>query len=475
MKLRKEFGLRICVALSCALVACGVQAVDLRVATFKVDVTPPPGSPLCDGLVPPATGMNDPLSARGIVLQADKQPPLVMVAFDWVGIGNEGHDAFRKAIAEACKTPIDRVCIHTLHQHDAPGCDFLAEKIAAEAGIPNQLFPVEFTREATRRVAAAAAKAESHLETVTDVGYGKGLVEKVASNRRILGPDGKMKYARMSASKDPAGRELPEGLIDPNVRMVSFWNKDRPIAVLTYYATHPQSYYYTGKCSADFVGMARDEAETAEKPGLHIHFNGAGGNVAAGKYNDGTHAMRPVLAHRLAEGMTRAWDDTKKVPAGDLSFDWATRDVALPVGEWYDEKEQTKTLHDESQKLVPRLRAARNIAWAERVSEGHKITIGRLRIASPSPSGRGLGEGASSIDILQMPGELFVEYQLAAQKMRPDAFVCMAAYGDYGPGYIGTAIAYTQGGYETGFSTPVSRVSPRVESVLIDALHELLQ
>src|SRR5690349_2222621 len=158
-----------------------VFAVGLRVGTFKVDVTPPKGSPLCDGLVPPATGVNDPLSARGIVLTADKQPAVVLVAFDWVGIGNEGHDAFRKAIAEACKTPVDRVCIHTLHQHDAPGCDFLAEKIAAEAGIANQLFPVEYAREAVGRVAAAAAAAQSHAETVTQVGYGKGLVEKVAS------------------------------------------------------------------------------------------------------------------------------------------------------------------------------------------------------------------------------------------------------------------------------------------------------
>jgi hypothetical protein len=79
------------------------------------------------------------------------------------------------------------------------------------------------------------------------------------------------------------------------------------------------------------------------------------------------------------------------------------------------------------------------------------------------------------IDIVHMPGELFVEYQLAAQKLRPNSFVCMAAYGDYGPGYIGTADAYTQGGYETGFSTPVSRVSPRVEAVLMGALEELLQ
>jgi hypothetical protein len=51
----------------------------------------------------------------------------------------------------------------------------------------------------------------------------------------------------------------------------------------------------------------------------------------------------------------------------------------------------------------------------------------------------------------------------------------MAAYGDYGPGYIGTAVAYSQGGYETSFSTPVSRVSPRVEAVITDAMRELLQ
>jgi hypothetical protein len=456
-----DCGLKLCIALLLAFVACGARAVEHRVATFKVDVTPPPGSPLCDGLCPPSTGVNDPLSARGIVLQADKRPPVVLVAFDWVGIGNAGHEAFRKAIAEACQTPIDRVSVHALHQHDAPGCDFFAETIAVEAGLPNELFPVEFSKKAVPRVAAAAAEAQKHLEAVTDVGYGKGIVEKVASSRRILGPDGKVQVVRFSANKDPKIRAFPEGNIDPYVRMVSFWHGDKPLAVLTYYATHPQSYYYTGLCSADFVGMGRDEAEAAEKAALHIHFNGAGGNVVAGKYNDGSHEMRPILAHRLAEGMKRAWDDTKKVPVGQLSFDWATRDVVLPLGTWYDEKEQLATLHNTKEKLIPRLRAARNIAWARWVADGHKITIGRLRMGP--------------IDILLMPGELFVEYQLAAQKMRPDSFVCLAAYGDYGPGYIGTAEAYSQGGYETSFSTPVSRVSPRVEAVITDAMRELLQ
>jgi hypothetical protein len=424
-------------------------------------VTPPPGSALCDGLVPPAKGVNDPLSARGIILKADDQKPVVLVAVDWVGIGNGGHDAWRQAIAGACDTPLDHVSVHTLHQHDAPGCDFEAEKIASEVGISNQIFPVEYARDAIRRVATAANSVLANLDPVTHVGYGKGRVEKVASNRRILGPDGKVKLVRYSAAKDEASKQAPEGTIDPDVRLISFWNNDRPLAVLTYYATHPQSYYYTGKCSADFVGMARDQAQAAEKCGLHIHFNGAGGNVAAGKYNDGSHEMRPVLAGRLAEGMKHAWSDSKKVPTEELEFDWSTRDVNLPLSEWYDEKQEAELLHNEQSQLIPRIRAARNIAWARRATNGPPITIGRLRLGP--------------MDIIHMPGELFVEYQLAAQALRPESFVCMAAYGNYGPGYIGTSIAYTQGGYETGSNPPVSRVSPRVEAVLNGAMQELLK
>jgi hypothetical protein len=56
--------------------------------------------------------------------------------------------------------------------------------------------------------------------------------------------------------------------------------------------------------------------------------------------------------------------------------------------------------------------------------------------------------------------------------MRPGDAVMMAAYGNYGPGYIGTRVSYTQGGYETG---PVSRVAPEVEDILMKAMRDLLR
>ena len=63
--------------------------------------------------------------------------------------------------------------------------------------------------------------------------------------------------------------------------------------------------------------------------------------------------------------------------------------------------------------------------------------------------------------------------QLAAQQLRPELFVAMAAYGDYAPGYIGTEIAYSQGGYET--SPGASKVAPQVEEVLMSAIRKLLE
>src|SRR5438105_859201 len=115
----------------------------LRIATFTVDITPPLGTPLCDALVIPAKEIVDPLSARGLILLAEGEP-IVLCALDWVGIGNSGHDEFRRALAKACGTSMGRVSVHCLHQHDAPGCDFEADAICAAHGLGGKLFDPVF-------------------------------------------------------------------------------------------------------------------------------------------------------------------------------------------------------------------------------------------------------------------------------------------------------------------------------------------
>jgi hypothetical protein len=240
----------------------------LRIATFDVDATPPIGSMMA---YDPVTNRWDlGLRARGIVLVGAGEP-IVLCAVDWIGLANEGHDAFRDSLARAAGTSPRRVAVHTLHQHDAPDCDFSAERILKQAGQDARQYDGSFQRQVISNLETAIRESLSRAQPVTYLGLGEARVEKVASNRRILGPEGKVRDTRWTATTDPKIRAEPEGVIDPVVSLVSFWNGERPMAVLSYYATHPQSYYRTGIPNPDFPGIARFSRQLAVPVGFSGH------------------------------------------------------------------------------------------------------------------------------------------------------------------------------------------------------------
>lgn len=103
----------------------------LRVGVFRVDATPPLGTPVAYAL---ARKIEDPLTARGVVLLGAGQP-IVLCAVDWIGISNGGHDVWRESLAKAVGTSVDRVAVHVLHQHDAVRCDFTAEELLAPSSL----------------------------------------------------------------------------------------------------------------------------------------------------------------------------------------------------------------------------------------------------------------------------------------------------------------------------------------------------
>ena len=136
---------------------------------------------------------------------------------------------------------------------------------------------------------------------------------------------------------------------------------------------------------------------------------------------------------------------------------WAVEKVALPAAKDLDEAGLQAQLNAQDPRFLM-VGGPSRLAWLRRRSAGHLLDVTCLRLGRAR--------------ILHMPGELFVEYQLAAKAQRPHLFVAMAAYGDYGPWYIGTAIAYEQGGYET--TPPATNVGPGAEEQLLRAIHKLL-
>lgn len=426
----------------------------LTLGTFRCDVTPPLGHPLCGGWIAPATEIVDRQWANGVLLQGEG-PPVVLVAVDWCEIRNAGHDQWRRAIGEAVGTPAERVAVQCVHPHDAPFADPAAEQLLRASGAVGSSLDLQFFDRSVREVARAAADAVLRMTEVTHVGTGQGRVEKVASNRRIKGPDGKVGPMRGSSCKDEALRAAPEGLIDPYLKTLSFWNGDRLLAALHYYATHPMSHYGRGGVSCDFCGLARDRL-AEEAGGAHLYLTGGAGNIGAGKYNDGAPAMRPILMERMLAGMRAALAGTRREPFERM--EWTSLPVRLPHREELTEERYWSMLRDPEAPHVRRYEGASGLSWLERVRSGHAIPFQCLTL--------------NDVSVLHLPGEPFVEYQLFAQETRPDRFVCLAGYGDCGPGYLPTAQAYEEGGYEASW---VALVSPEAEEVIRRAIEELLE
>src|SRR5437773_3283186 len=129
------------ISLVLASVALGAEKAALRMGTFDIDATPPIGSMMAYDPVTNHWDMS--LRARGVVLLGAGEP-IVLCAVDWIGIANESHDAFCSALAAAAGTTASRVAVHTLHQHDAPDCDFSAERILKEAGMNTRQYESTF-------------------------------------------------------------------------------------------------------------------------------------------------------------------------------------------------------------------------------------------------------------------------------------------------------------------------------------------
>ena len=436
-------------------VARGAEGTgEIRISPFRFDVTPPMGHSLCGGWIKPVVGVDDPLEAIGYVLTGAGKPIVVCVV-DWTGLLNSAHREWRKALADAAGTTQDRVTVHCVHQHNAPFACLDAQAIVGEHKDLPPIVDVEFFgrclvagREAVRRAMKASTP-------VTHVAHGEAPVLQVAGNRRIIGLDGSVVSQRGSSSRSSAHHRFPEGLIDPLLKTVAFYQGERKVLACHYYACHPMSYYGDGRVSADFCGLARRLRQEEEPDCTHLYFNGCGGNIGAGKYNDGSKSMRPILVSRMLAGIKSSEAKLRPEPVRGVA--WKTHDMLPPVNAAIDEAALVRQIADTNQAVVARNRPSYAVAWARRVRAGIPITLSALHV--------------NDNILLHLPAECFVEYQLRAQAAVPDRFVACAAYGDGGPWYIPTAEAFPQGGY----AVSVAWCGPGVDRELSDGIAALLR
>jgi hypothetical protein len=395
--------------------------------------------------------VEQPLLAKGIVLEAGAER-YVLCALDWCELCNGTRDSLQKKIAAAAGADPAHVALQCVHQHTAPLVDMDAQKLLAEAGATGlQLDPIVYSA-LGRRLATAVMESLGRLEPFDQIGTGQAKVDRVAATRRPLDATGKI-WVRYSSCKDAALRALPEGAIDPYLKTITLARGQKPLVRLHYYATHPQTFYGDHRASSDVPGDARETLERKERV-FQIYFNGCGGDVTMGKYNDGSRKCRVELAARLLAGMEAAVAATRLVPAGPVR--WRTYPLLLPprTDHGFTLAESLARLKDPKSGPARLYYGASNVVFirrSQRPMELNSLEIG-------------------NVHVVHLPGEPMVCFQRFAQDLKPGAFVAVAGYGDGGPGYLCPAKAYGEGGYEP----TASRVKPESEALVKKAIAALL-
>jgi len=438
----------------------------LRIGMAKVDITPPLGTPCSLGLDDGCELIFDPPFVRALVL-SDGEKTVCVLSADLIGLQHETHRDLQQAIYEKTGIPPEHVVAHATHTHEAPNVQIGNNRELAPYGLV--FADPDYYQTFLGAAARAAASALADLFPAS-VETGRGLVQGVASNRRLIDENGQvlMRYSRPG----PELRAYPEGDIDPWVRVIRLREQsgEREALILNY-CCHPtaaggdEERYAT----ADFPGHAMRLLE-AERPGRFCtYFTGPCGDINPGKYvgdgNSPEDRMRDVrlLGSRLAEGIRAALRDMAPLRRSGLNL--MRQPLALPLRSDLPSREELRASLAEA---VQQYREAKR--RGERVPGGgdirrlaYKLQILRLSENGSLPTevvALRIGEAA----LCFLPGECFLALARSLWRAFPDTPLLPVAPTHY-MSYIPTPESYQAGGYEPG----VAHVGPEAFQTLVEA------
>ena len=381
---------------------------NLKVAVAKVDITPPAGTKVV-GHVREVDGVRDRLHAVALLFD-DGKSRAAIVTLDLLNVPPDMLLQLRESVGAATGAPADNIMIAVSHNHSGPGWaqnPEWARKIATDLG-------------------EATGKAVKALRPVS-VGYGEGRIDFNVQRRKVI--DGRA-VVRLN----------PDGPCDHRVKVLRFddGKSPDPVAVLMHAACHPCVFTWGDKwtrphaegypkMSADFPGEAKALVEKVY--GAHttaLFLQGCAGdirpNLPGHPYRCGDEADIRWCGRDLGCATIKAADRSL------VREEFARRPAVYPI------------------------RCARAVVAVPSIKKGETVPC-ELQAIKVGP-----------YLFLTLPGEPFVEYGFRLEKAVADRAVpVVVGYANGDIGYICTAKAHKEGGYEPNNA----RSGPEAEEVLI--------
>ena len=402
----------------------------LLAGTAKVDITPYVGAWMAGFASRDhgSEGIHDELFARALVLRSG-ETAVGLVGCDLIGLSPDSVARIRERVEAEAGIPAGHVMVSCTHTHSGPTLGPLRHP-----GLDVELMHV------TERKIAGALIAASRTMAGASMGAGKGTTS-IGINRRERYRDGTMRLGKN-----------PGGPIDPEIGVLRIAGADgRPRAIAVTHSCHPVvlagSNYLL---SADYPGQVAALLEGVHPGAVCPYFNGTCGNInsvpVGGTFDDarrlgvvaGSAALLAAERIEMADDVDLAVASTVvEAPLAELppaaALEALLERRAVELGRLLTEGRISQVAHDHDLQML----------WA-------RDALAERRKGTP-PTTRSLELQAVRLGdalLVTTPGETFVEIGLAIKAASPLPNTFVLGYTNGNVGYIQTAAAFGEGGYE---------------------------
>ncbi len=401
----------------------------MKIGTAQVDITPPLGCLMAgfESRTTGATGVHDPLHARVIVAEGADGTTVGLVVAELLQVDQGVQDLVAGPVLRSTGIPRGRLQLVGTHTHSGP---------VAEPGSPIERMIAE-------RIAVAVAEASSTRREAT-IAVGVGTVTGIGANRR------------------PGG-----GPVDDRVTVVRLDDEaGQPMATLVNYGCHPTTLGPNNTLySADYPGVLCRELEQVIG-GLVVFTTGPQGDVNPGGYSPEGSMVGVVVPWRTfesAEKYGRALAETALEVRNGLQPSaaqrvWGASEIVELARKPLPEPVEARRVADmaiAAATAVKGLNLSADTTYHALVAAAYADLVAG-QAAAPGSDGP-VGVRISALGFgpfvhVGVQGELFVALGQRIRATLGDATTCIAALCDGTVGYIPTAEAYAEGGYEPNAS-----------------------
>ncbi len=421
--------------------AAVAQAAPLTAGAARVDITPPPGTPMAGYYaLRGAEGTHDPLFATAIVFEKD-DVKVALISLDLIGTTFGMVAESRKLIEAKTGIPGKHAMISATHSHTGPVLSDGRPRNEAFGG--SSKLAVEFMKGLPAKIAEAVLLADKN-RTAARVLRGIGREDGLAFNRRFHMADGTVGW---NAGKKNPNIVKAAGGTDPNVPVLLVESADgkRPIAAYVNFAMHLDTvggmYYsadYPHTLAKALSAVKGDDFITAFTIGTAGDINHINVESALPQKGQGEAAR---IGTRLAAEVLRTFDKLEPADDGPLRATSATVELPLapiaPDDVAFAKGVLAKVASGE--KPVPK--------FLDQV-QAFKVTDVSDRLGKPLAVEVQVITLGKDLAWVSLPGEIFVELGLAIKHGSPYRQTMIAELANGAIGYIPSKVAYSQGNYE---------------------------